>query len=136
MNFFCGPRNDRIVSHFRAIFTSACSFVAAVNIDDRKEGFWNRSVLAGVRTAEILFALVIITAILMAATFIGIAIGLFLSDIRFNGSLMLLSMFYFLLSWCGIMFGLCLGATCRSLMFTSSLTMFLGNYFSFLIGGF
>jgi hypothetical protein len=107
-----------------------------VNIDDRKEGFWNRSVLAGVRTAEILFALVIITTILMSVTFIGVAVGLLLTDIRLNGSLILLSLFYFLLSWCGMMLGLCLAAISRSLLFTSLASVFMGNISNFLIGRF
>jgi hypothetical protein len=119
---------------FRIVFTLGCGFTAAVNIDDQKEGFWNRSILAGVRTTEILSALIAIAAVLMTASFISLSTALFLSDIKFNGSLLLLSIFFFLLSWCGMMLGLCFGAVCGSQSLSTSIQLCLTNILNFLIG--
>lgn len=118
----------------RIIFFTASSFTAAVNIDDRKEGFWNRSILAGVRTSEIFVSLIAIAMSLMACIFVLVSLALFFTDIKLKGTLLLLTCFYCLLSWCGVMLGLYLAIVCQSQSFSTSLHICLLNILQFLIG--
>lgn len=47
------------------VFYAAAGLSVAVFIVDRKEGFWNRSILAGVRASEMIFAQVTIHSLLI-----------------------------------------------------------------------
>jgi hypothetical protein len=101
---------------------------------DRKSGLWNRSVLAGVRVNELLLPFTAVMYLFIAMNFLIIAFGLFLTDIKFSGSLLLLSVFYFLLMWCSIMMGLCCGGVLKSEKASTSFQTFLSNSFTFLVG--
>lgn len=47
------------------VFYAAAGLSVAVFIVDRKEGFWNRSILAGVRAGEMIFAQVFIHSLIV-----------------------------------------------------------------------
>jgi hypothetical protein len=107
-----------------------------MNIDDRKEGFWNRSILAGVRTIEISIALIAIAMILAVVIMFLISIALHLSGAVSKGSLLLLAVFYLLFCWCGAILGLCLAAFCQSQMFSKMVLLGCSCCSTFIIGEF
>jgi hypothetical protein len=83
---------------------------------------------------ELLLSFTAIIFLFIAVNFVIIAFGFFLADIKFSGSLLLLSVFYFLLMWCGITMGLCCGGIFKSQNASSNFQSFLSNTFMFLIG--
>jgi ABC-2 type transporter len=84
----------------------AAGLAASIVIDDRKEGFWNRSILAGVRTSEILVAHSIVCMFIMSLQMTSVVLACTFVKMRFEGSVFLLMAFLMLYGWGGVFFGL------------------------------
>lgn len=115
-------------------FFMAAGLAASVLIDDRKQGFWNRSILAGVRTSEILIAHSITCMCIMLMSMVSIVLAAATVKMRFEGSLTLLLTFLALYGWGGVFFGLFATVMFPSQMFSQSFFMCASNVATFLAG--
>lgn len=93
-------------------FVSACLSVGAFIID-RKEGFWNKSLLAGVSTLEILLSHVIIHIVFVLVQVVEylILIALIYQESN-HGNYFMLAILLSLLGLSGLFFGLMLSCIC------------------------
>lgn len=105
-------------------FFAGASITIAVFVGDRKEGFWNRSLLAGVRTSEMLSAQVVIHSTIM---FFHVAeiflISLFVMDLKDHGKVALLFSMSWLYSLSGLLVGLLISVLCSDVILANA-TMF------------
>lgn len=99
------------------IFYIAAGVTVAIFIHDRKEGFWNRTLLAGVNSAEMMLAHIMIhTVILLIQVFeVIVLVGLVFQSEN-HGSFFIVTLMFALLGWSGIFFGLLLSCLCDNFM--------------------
>lgn len=82
---------------------------------DRKEGFWNRTLLAGVTTSEILLAHVIIQSVLLIWQVIEVVLLVaWIFTFEHRGSYCLTILMLALQGWAGLFLGLLLSCLCTS----------------------
>lgn len=99
------------------IFYIAVGLTVAIFIHDRKEGFWNRTLLAGVTTSEMMLAHTMIQSVILI---MQVAEVIFLVGVVFGvesrGSFTVVIVMFALLGWSGMFFGLLLSCFCTDLM--------------------
>lgn len=98
-------------------FAIAANLTIAVFIKDRKEGFWNRTLLAGVSTSEIMLAHVLLNSVILFIQLLEviILIGIVFETPNF-GSLVMVALFLTLLGNAGMFYGLLLSCLCTDFM--------------------
>lgn len=106
------------------IFYIAVGLTVAIFIHDRKEGFWNRTLLAGVSTAEMMLAHTIIqsTILLIQVAEVIVLVGLVFGA-ESRGSFAAVIAMLALLGWSGMFFGLLLSCFVTDLMQASLVVM-------------
>ena len=112
----------------------SCGLTSSIIIIDRSEGLWNRSILAGVRTKEILYALILSSSMIVATAMALVLVALHLAEMKFHGNCLLLGTFIFLLCLSGFFFGLSTVNFCSTLQASSSLFLSCANAAIFLMG--
>lgn len=100
------------------VFYIAAGLTVAVFIYDRKQGFWNRTLLAGVQTSELMLAHIMIQSGILAIQLIEVIV---LVSFVFNtpenhGSFFVVILILALLGWSGMFFGLLLSCICTDFM--------------------
>lgn len=99
------------------MFYIAAGLTVAVFIHDRKEGFWNRTLLAGVSTSEMMVAHIIIHSLILAIQLLEVIV---LMGLVFNaeshGSFIIVILILALLGFAGMFFGLMLSCICEDFM--------------------
>ena len=120
--------------HYRVIFFMSCGLTSSIIIIDRSEGLWNRSILAGVRTKEILCALIVSSSVIISAAMALVLLALHLAEMKFHGNFLLLGTFIFFFCLGGFFFGLSTVHFCPTLQASSSLFLSCANAAIFLMG--
>lgn len=104
---------------------------------NRIEGVWNRTLLAGVESIEILTVQFIIASITFVTSFIEIVVMTILTfDVIILGSIYLLTLFGILISLSGTMIGIAISATSDDLKFISVLVFATIQICAYLNGAF
>lgn len=88
-------------------FFGAAGLALVTFILDRKDGLWNRTMLAGVKAREAVLAQILINTLftLMQALQSGITVAIFF-DLKIQGSVTLLITILLCYGWAGLFFGL------------------------------
>lgn len=99
------------------MFYIAAGLTVAVFIHDRKQGFWNRTLLAGVQTSEMMVAHIMIHSLILMIQLIEVIVlvGLVFKTEN-HGSFFIVIMILALLGWAGMFFGLMLSCICEDFM--------------------
>lgn len=99
------------------LFYLSAGLTVAVFIHDRKEGFWNRTLLAGVSAAEMMVAQICIFSIVMFVQLLEVTIlvGL-VFDTATQGSFTIVILILALLGFAGMFFGLMMSCVCTDFM--------------------
>lgn len=99
------------------VFYIAAGLTVAIFIYDRKQGFWNRTLLAGVTTSEMMFAHIMIQSIILLIQLIEVIVlvGLVFTTEN-HGSFFIVILILALLGWAGMFFGLMLSCICEDFM--------------------
>lgn len=99
------------------VFYIAAGLTVAIFIYDRKQGFWNRTLLAGVTTSEMMFAHIMIQSIILMIQLLEVIIlvGLVFTTEN-HGSFFIVILILALLGWAGMFFGLMLSCVCVDFM--------------------
>lgn len=99
------------------IFYIAAGLTVAIFIHDRKQGFWNRTLLAGVNSAEMMLAHIMIQSIILMIQVLEVIIlvGLVFQSEN-HGSFFIVTLMFALLGWSGMFFGLMLSCVCDNFM--------------------
>lgn len=118
------------------MFFASAGLTCALNIDDRKEGLWNRSVLAGVRTTEFFFCVIVTAFVISILTLSAVVLALFITDMRCEGSYLMVLAFLVLICLSGLFLGLFVASCSQSHMISCSLFMCLTNCANYLMGNF
>jgi ABC-type Na+ efflux pump permease subunit len=106
------------------VFVLSAGLTLSGIIMERKEGFWNRTLLAGVSTIEILSAHVIINVIIVIIQLVEVLVLLtFIYGTYNQESYFIVSLMLGLLGCCGILFGLFISCLCTELMQANLLMM-------------
>nr|CAH0102208.1 unnamed protein product [Daphnia galeata] len=109
-------------------YTQAVSLTAAVFINERKQGLLDRSLVAGVRTSEILLAhLVTQFTVLVFQSSVVLLVMLLVFKITCQGSLALAMFITLLQGLCGMFYGFVVSSLCDQQ--TSALQLSLGSFF-------
>lgn len=121
---------------------SWCFFVSSTLtitafITDRREGFWNRTLLAGVHFREmflaqsLVYSLVIVLLSLEGVVYVGIIY-------RTTNYLSFITTFaiFVAIGFCGMFFGICLSAICPSIMTANMVTIAIGLAIMSIVGMF
>ncbi|EFX71377.1 ABC protein, subfamily ABCH [Daphnia pulex] len=109
-------------------YTQAVSLTAAVFINERKQGLLDRSLVAGVRTSEILLAhLVTQFTVLVFQSSVVLMVMLLVFKITCQGSLALAMFITLLQGLCGMFYGFVVSSLCDQQ--TSALQLSLGSFF-------
>jgi ABC-type multidrug transport system permease subunit len=118
-------------------FFTICGLTIVVIMSDRKEGFWNRTILAGVTTSEILFAHIIIQSVILIFQVIEIVliVGLVI-PLHNQGSYFLVIMMLALEGWSGLFLGLFLSCFCPNFTAANSVMAGLTQPITVLSGSF
>lgn len=99
------------------VFYIAAGLTVAIFIYDRKQGFWNRTLLAGVTTSEMMLAHIMIQSFILM---IQLAEVIILVSLVFqtenHGSFLIVILILALLGWAGMFFGLLLSCICTDFM--------------------
>ncbi|KAG5674742.1 hypothetical protein PVAND_004693 [Polypedilum vanderplanki] len=99
------------------VFVLSSGLTLSGIILERKEGFWNRTLLAGVSTIEILSAYIIINFIIVIMQLFEVLFLLtFIYGTYYHGSYMIVMMMLAILGCSGINFGLWISCLCSELM--------------------
>lgn len=111
----------------------SCFSIAQSRID----GVWNRTLLAGVKSMEILITQMILSFIVVTISFIEVIVIAYLTiDIIMVGSIFLIILFGILCCFTGSIFGIALSATSEDFKFMSILLFAFVQAFSTLNGVF
>lgn len=99
------------------MFYIAAGLTVSVFIHDRKEGFWNRTLLAGVSTSEMMLAHILIHSLVLMIQLLEVVVlvGLVFGP-QNRGSFVLVTAIFALLGWAGMFFGLMLSCICPDFM--------------------
>lgn len=99
------------------LFYMAAGLTVAVFIADRKEGFWNRTLLAGVTAAEMMVSQIMIHSIVMLIQLLEVVIlcGL-VFETQSHGSFYIVILILALLGFAGMFFGLFMSCICTDFM--------------------
>lgn len=99
------------------VFYIAAGLTVAIFIFDRKQGFWNRTLLAGVNTSEMMLAHIMIQSIILMIQLVEVLIlvGL-VFEAENHGSFLIVILIFALLGWAGMFFGLMLSCVCEDFM--------------------
>lgn len=99
------------------MFYLAAGLTVAVFIHDRKEGFWNRTLLAGVTTSEMMVAHITIYSCILLVQLIEVCVlvGLVFKTEN-HGSFAIVVLIFALLEWAGMFFGFMLSCICEDFM--------------------
>lgn len=109
-------------------YTQAVSLTAAVFINERKQGLLDRSLVAGVRTSEILLGhLVTQFTVLVFQSSVVLLVMLLVFKITCQGSLALAMFITLLQGMCGMFYGFVVSSLCDQQ--TSALQLSLGSFF-------
>jgi len=99
------------------LFYIAAGLTVAVFISDRKEGFWNRTLLAGVTTGELIFSHVLMHSVIALIQLLEVV---FLTSLVFQtenqGSYFAVIIMLAMLTWSGMFFGLFVSCICESFL--------------------
>lgn len=99
------------------MFYIAAGLTVAVFIHDRKEGFWNRTLLAGVTTSEMMLAHIMIHSMILLIQLIEVVVLVSLVfEAQNNGSFLIVILILALLGAAGMFFGLLLSCVCEDFM--------------------
>lgn len=99
------------------IFGVSSALTIAALISERREGFWNRTLLAGVSILEIMMAHVIINVtILLVQLFEILTLLVLIFETNTHGSYFIVSLMMSLLGCCGLFFGLWVSCVCTEFM--------------------
>lgn len=111
----------------------SCFSIAQSRID----GVWNRTLLAGVKSIEILFTQIILSVIVVTISFIeNIITAILTMDIVMVGHFYLLFLFGFLICFTGSIMGIALSTTSEDIKFISMTLFGMAQLFSNLCGSF
>ena len=127
------PRNF-ISAHRRILIFASCGLTSSAIILDRSEGLWNRSILAGVRTNELCFAIIVTCSLIMTLSSVLIFVALNIVDIEFFGNYFLIASFIFGFCFCGLNFGLFIAFLCPSFQAMSAFVISFSCCTVFLMG--
>lgn len=99
------------------VFYIAAGLTVAIFIYDRKQGFWNRTLLAGVTTSEMMVAHIMIQSVILMIQLaeVIILVGLVFQTEN-HGSFLIVILILALLGWAGMFFGLLLSCICTDFM--------------------
>lgn len=99
------------------MFYIAAGLTVAVFIHDRKQGFWNRTLLAGVQTSEMMLAHIMIHSIILMIQLLEVIVlvGLVFTTEN-HGSFFIVVLILALLGLAGMFFGLMLSCVCDDFM--------------------
>ncbi|XP_012522408.1 ABC transporter G family member 20 isoform X2 [Monomorium pharaonis] len=93
----------------------AMSVSTTLLITDRLEGVWDRSLVQGVKTEEILLSHILIQGIIIVIHAIVITLITFaIWGVESKGSIIIISFFIFLNGFCGLMFGFIISVVCKN----------------------
>lgn len=110
------------------MFFSACGLSMVAFISDRKEGFWNRSLLAGVKTSEMIFAQSLVHfSVMFIMNIETIATALVLIDMENHGSVALLFTLSMLYGFSGLFFGMFISITTANLSLANAIVLGVSN---------
>lgn len=99
------------------LFYIAAGLTVAVFIHDRKEGFWNRTLLAGVSTVEMMIAHISVHSIVILIQLLEVIVLVALIfDTENHGSYFTVVLILALLGLSGMFFGLLLSCICADFM--------------------
>jgi len=118
------------------IFFGAANLTVTAFINDRKEGFWNRTLLANVSMYEMLICHSIVNSILSLAQIASVVVllKLYFADFVILGSELTVLILFVLVGWAGLYCGLMM--SCFLETFVEAIRMLIGFYivFSYLSG--
>ena len=99
------------------LFYMAAGLTVVVFIQDRKEGFWNRTLLAGVTAAEMMVSQISINCLVMFVQLLEVVVlvGL-VFETESRGSFYIVVLIFALLGFAGMFFGLLLSCLCTGYM--------------------
>ncbi|XP_025989492.2 ABC transporter G family member 20 [Solenopsis invicta] len=96
-------------------FFLAVTVSTSLIITDRLEGVWDRSVVQGVKTEEILLSHILIQSVIIVIHCIIIMLMCFVVwSVDYKGSIFVIYFFLFLNGLCGLMFGFVISVTCKN----------------------
>ncbi|XP_011166692.1 ABC transporter G family member 20 [Solenopsis invicta] len=97
------------------VFFLALTLSTTLIITDRLEGIWDRSVVQGVRTEEIILSHILIQSFIIVIQTIVILLMCFVVwGINCKGSIFVVSFLLFLNGFCGLMFGFVISVLCKN----------------------
>ncbi|XP_018353531.1 PREDICTED: uncharacterized protein LOC108755150, partial [Trachymyrmex septentrionalis] len=113
-------------------FFLAAAVSTTLIITDRMEGVWNRSVVQGVRTEEILLSHVLIQSVVIIIHTAMIMLLIFpIWGLECKGSIFIVMVLMFLSGFCGLMYGFIISVTCKNQIIAHYSSA--GSFFPFVV---
>lgn len=121
--------------YFRMAFFGAAGVAVASFVNDRKEGFWNRSLMAGVTASEMIVAQISIHSVMVLIQVLEMVLTAgYLLHFTIKGSLSLVLTILALYSWTGLFLGLFVSILSSSLMVGNAILFGFSSPMVFLSG--
>nr|XP_050869463.1 ABC transporter G family member 20-like [Vespula vulgaris]XP_050869464.1 ABC transporter G family member 20-like [Vespula vulgaris]XP_050869465.1 ABC transporter G family member 20-like [Vespula vulgaris] len=137
-----GKKNDDYINFSSSTFILSLTFfvttvmTTAILISDRHEGVWERSIVQGVTTSEILFShFVVELSIVIIQVLLICLISFAYFNLDCKGSLLTVVTMIFLMGLCGLFYGFLVSVYCNSHLFADYIVT--GSFYPIiLLGGF